>query len=146
MIRKRMLQVCVTLLFIAGVVDFMRGVAHTFRVRYAATHIAKIDPTADSLVLMGSFGISNFLTAFIYILIVFRARKLAPYILLLIPLSYALGILGLIGYQNVVLESEFNGQYMMQYYLIICAAAGLLYFITPQFKRSKGKSASQGMG
>jgi len=126
--KEKLLNICSVILLLAGFMDLIRGVAHTFQVRYAAEHIAQIQPTSDSLVLMGSFGISNFLTAFIYVLIVVKAKKLAPYVLLFIPLSYVLGGYGLLYYQRVPMESAFEGQYMMQYYLSICLVTSLLYF------------------
>ncbi|MEM1260364.1 MAG: hypothetical protein AAGC45_08645 [Bacteroidota bacterium] len=125
---ERLLNICAAVLFLAGLMDFIRGILHTFQVRYAAENLAQIQPTSDSLVLMGSFGISNFLTAFIYVLIVVKAKKLAPYVLLLVPVSYLLGGYGLLHYQRVLMESPFVGQYMMRYYLGICLVTSLVYF------------------
>lgn len=127
-LKEKLLNICSVILLLAGLVDFMRGVAHTFQVRYSAENLAQIQPTSDSLVLMGSFGISNFLTSFIYLLIVAKAKKLAPYVLLFIPLSYLLGGYGVFHYQHVPMESAFVGQYMMQYYLSICLVTSLIYF------------------
>lgn len=121
------LKINVAVLFLAGLMDLIRGFMHTYNVRYAAENMAGIEPISDSLVLMGSFGISNFLTAFIYFLVIWKAKKLAPYVLLLIPISYFIGGMG-IQYQNVVMESEFKGQYMMAKYLFICLLTSLLYF------------------
>jgi len=101
---------------------------HTFNINWASANIAKIDPIPDSLMLMGTFGISNFLTGFIYLLILWKAKKLAPYVLILIPISYVLGIMGL-KMQHVQMQAEFNGQYMMRVYLILCALTSIYYFI-----------------
>jgi hypothetical protein len=121
-------KICTIILIMAGLMDMIRGFAHTFNVRYSAQHLAGIEPISDSLVLMSAFGISNFLTAFIYFLVVWRARHLAPYILLIIPFSYFIGGIGM-KFQNVQLESQFQGQYMMSVYLGICFISGLLYFL-----------------
>jgi hypothetical protein len=117
----------VVLLF-AGTMDVIRGYTHTFRVRHAAANLAKIEMSSDSLVLMSAFGISNFLTGMIYILIVWKAKKLTPYVLVLIPLSYLIGGIGM-RYSDVVMESEFKGQYMMTVYLSVCLITAILYFL-----------------
>lgn len=122
------LKINIYVLFLASMMDIIRGFMHTYRVRYAAENIAKIEPISDSLVLMGAFGISNFLTAFIYWLILLKAKHLSPYVLLLIPVSYFIGGMG-IKYANVQMEAEFNGQYMMSFYLSICLFTSSLYFM-----------------
>lgn len=130
------LQVTKLVLFLAGLMDIRRGVAHTFNVRYSAEYLAGIEPISDSLVLMGAFGISNFLTGMIYFLILWKAPKLAPYILLIIPFSYLLGGIGL-KYQSVEMESAFIGRYVMAVYLGICLLTSLYYIIININKRIK---------
>ena len=63
--KQAALKVSRVVLVLAGILDLIRGYAHTFNIRYAAEYVAGIEPIPDSLVLMGAFGISNFLTAFI---------------------------------------------------------------------------------
>ena len=123
------LKINAVVLFLAGSMDMIRGYMHTYQVRHAAENFAKIELISDSLVLMSAFGISNFLTGFIYFLVLWKAKKLAPYVLLLIPISYFIGGMGM-RLSNVQLESEFKGQYMMTYYLTICLVAALLYFLS----------------
>jgi hypothetical protein len=127
--KETALKVCTIVLFLAGLMDIRRGFAHTFNVRYSAEHLAGIEPISDSLVLMSAFGMSNFLTGFIYLMVVWRAKQLAPYILLLIPLSYFIGGLGM-RYQNVQMESPFIGRYIMAVYLSICLIASLIYLLS----------------
>ena len=127
--RRILLKINVIVLFLAGLLDIRRGIAHTFNVRYAAENLAGIEPISDSLVLMCAFGMSNFLTGFIYFLIIWKAKKIAPYILLTIPISYFIGGMGM-RYQNVQMESNFVGRYMMAVYLIICLTTSLLYFLS----------------
>ena len=138
--KKIALRLSTTVLFMAAVIDLLRGIAHTYRVRYAAEEIAGIEPNADSLVLMGAFGISNFLTSFIYLLVIWKARQLVPYLLLLIPVSYFVGAMGM-RYQNVVMESAFQGQYMLAIYLPVCFFAGLFYFIVASIQKKRSKVA-----
>ena len=129
MITKELsLKISSITLVLAGLMDLRRGYAHTYNVEYSAVNLAGIEPISDSLVLMSAFGISNFLTGLIYLLIVWKARQLAPYVLLLIPFSYFVGGLGM-RLSNVQLESQFIGQYIMAVYLAICLLAGLQYFI-----------------
>lgn len=125
---KTALKISSIVLFAAGLMDIKRGIAHTFGVRYSAEVLAGIEPISDSLVLMSAFGMSNFLTGFIFLLIVWKARHLAPYVLLLIPVSYFIGGIGM-NLQEVQLESRFVGQYIMRVYLLICTLTGLLYFL-----------------
>lgn len=116
-------------LLLVGVMDIIRGVLHTFQIKYALLNGAKIEPVTESLVLMGAFGISNFLTGFLYLLIVWRAKKIVPYVLLIIPFSYYLGGIGL-RFSNVVLPADkFRGQYIMYYYLSMCLLVALFYFV-----------------
>lgn len=123
------LKISSIVLLLVGVMDILRGVLHTFRIKYAMLNGAKIEPVTESLVLMGAFGISNFLTGFLYLLIVWRAKKIVPYVLLIIPFSYFLGGIGL-RYSNVVLPADkFRGQYIMHYYLSICLLVALFYFV-----------------
>lgn len=123
-------------LLLAGIIDLLRGFTHTFRSRHAAANLAKIEMSSDSLVLMSAFGISNFLTGMLYILVVWKVKKLAPYILAIIPLSYLIGAIGM-RYSNVVMESEFKGQYMMHVYLSVCLITAILYFLASVLKRNE---------
>ena len=123
-------------LLLAGIIDIRRGFAHTFQARYSAEHLAGIEPISDSLVLMSAFGMSNFLTGFIYFLVLWKARELTPYILLIIPVSYAIGSMGM-KFQDIQLESAFVGQYMMSVYLSVCLLTGLVFFIQKLFRSMK---------
>jgi hypothetical protein len=126
---KTVLKISTMALFLAALMDIRRGFAHTFDARYSAENLAGIEPLSDSLVLMGAFGISNFLTGFIYFLLIWKARPLVPYVLLLIPFSYFIGGMGM-NYQNVEMESAFVGRYIMAVYLSICIVTGLIYLLS----------------
>jgi hypothetical protein len=139
MTKETALKVCTIVLFLAGLMDIRRGFAHTFNVRYSAEYLAGIDPIPDSLVLMGAFGISNFLTGFIYFLVIWKAKELVPYILLIIPISYFIGGMGL-QFQQVQPESQFIGRYIMAVYLSICFISGLLYFLSKKSLSTKSTS------
>lgn len=140
--KKAALKLCSFVLLLLGVLDIIRGFTHNFRARYAAEYLAIIEPTSDSLVLMSAFGISNFLTGFLYFLIVFKAKKITPYVLTIIPISYMIGGLGM-QYSNVILESEFRGQQMMKVYLATSLFTALLYFIVAQIENKHKVSKAQ---
>ena len=57
-----------------------------------------------------------------------KARKIAGYVLGIIPLSYLVGIVG-IRTSGVTMQSAFNGQYVMFVYFAVCIVAfGYLAF------------------
>lgn len=120
-----------TVLFFIGGVDVLRGFMHTFLLTGSATNIAKLDMTVgsgDQVFLLGVFGISNFLTGFIYFLISRKARELFPYVLIIIPLTYLLGLIG-IRSGNVHGQSAFEGQTFMLAYLSVCILAFIIFQI-----------------
>ncbi len=86
-------------------------------------------PNPNSLIFMGAFGIGNILSGLTYLLLLKKAKHLAPHILAIIPTSYALGSIGL-KLQDVHANAEFNGQYMMYVYLGLCAVISAYYFIS----------------
>jgi hypothetical protein len=108
--------------------DLLRGFTHTYRVHHAALNLAQIDPHPDALVLMVAFGISNFLTGALFILIALTAKHIAAIVLLLIPAAYFFGGIGMI-YSGVTLQSPFIGQYIMKIYLSISLVTALFYYI-----------------
>lgn len=121
------LKINTFVLGVIAIIDIIRGYMHTYNINYAAANIAKIDPNPDAMYLLGVFGMSNFLTAFIYLIIVWKAKHITPYILLIIPIAYLAGIIGL-RTQDVLMQSEFNGQYIMFGYFTLCLLTSLLYF------------------
>ena len=127
----------ITLSVIAGV-DLVRGFMHTFNIWWASENIAHMSQTADTMFLMNSFGITNWLTGFIYILVVIKAKDLAPYILLLVPSTYILGIISnhMIGVVAMQSTTEWNGQYIMYVYLFTMALVGINYFFAT-YKENK---------
>jgi len=127
------LKVCCAIAFILGVIDIVRGVTHTFFIHQLAVPASGIDAHPDALVLMSAFGISNFLTGLLLILIALKAKKIVPYTLIIIPMSYFIGSLGM-NISEVVMQSEFRGQYMMRVYLLVCIASALYYFLNAKFQ------------
>ncbi len=129
--KDKALKIAIITLSIIGGVDLFRGFMHTFNIWWASENIAHMSQTADTMFLMNTFGISNLLTGFIYILVVIKAKDIVPHILLLVPAAYVLGIISnhMTGVAAMQSTTEWNGQYMMQVYLIIIGLIGLNYFI-----------------
>jgi len=73
----------------------------------------------DQLTLLGAFGISNFLTGALFLLIGTMAPSLSAYVLLAVPCAYVLGAIGL-RTSGVKRESAFNGRNFMMAYLAAC--------------------------
>jgi hypothetical protein len=137
--KRLALKISSIALLLAGIMDIWRGFVHTFQVKYATINGAGIEPNSDNLVLMGAFGISNFLTGFLYLLIVWKVKKIVPYVLLLIPVSYCMGSLGL-KYSNVLIDpNKFKGQYIMSVYLGICVITVIFYFLIAIVNNQKDK-------
>ncbi len=116
-------------LVVLGILDLIRGVMHTFLLTWSANHIAGFDPataTRDQYFLLGVFGISNFLTGFLYLLISRKARELAPDILILIPLVYLLGTVAILsgGFHP---QAAFEGKYFMMVYFGICLITFMIF-------------------
>jgi hypothetical protein len=82
-----------------GCIDLIRGFVHTILLEYAALNIAGFDLSTslagDLLQQMGAFGISNYLTGIMLILIGWKARPLALIMLGVIPVAYAIGVAGI---------------------------------------------------
>lgn len=120
-------------LFILGLVDLMRGILHTFCSSWAVKTFAKLDLSAarqDQLMLLGAFGISNFLTGVIFIMISLEAPALSRYVLLIVPCAYITGAIGM-RIAGVRRQSAFLGRYFMLAYLAVCLAT----FVLSQFVR-----------
>lgn len=126
------LRIASYILIIAGCMDLVRGFMHTFNIQYAATHIAQVDMASpmigDFLLVMTTFGMSNFLTGMFAIIIGLNAKKLAPIFLAIIPLTYLLGIISM-RMNDIETNAAFNGQYMMYIYLSVCLLTTLYYYI-----------------
>ena len=120
-----------TVLFVLGIVDLIRGVMHTFLLRWAGVHVAGFDPVttpSDQFFLLGAFGISNLLTGFRSLLISRKARELSPYVLAIIPATYLLGMIG-IGVAGVHVQSAFSGRYLMFVYFAVCVVTVAVFLV-----------------
>ncbi len=114
-----------------GCLDLLRGFMHTFLIRFAATNIAGLDlstPQAgDLLVLMGSFGISNYISGLALILMGWKSRELAWIMLGVIPSAYLIGGIAIRFYSAdlAISQSAWGGKPIMMVYMAICILAFL---------------------
>jgi len=114
-----------------GSLDLIRGFMHTFLIRFAATNIAGLDlstsQAGDLLVLMGSFGISNYISGLALILMGWKSRELAWIMIGAIPAAYLAGGLAIRFYSAdfAVSQSTWGGKPMMIAYMAICILAFL---------------------
>lgn len=112
-----------------GIYDLVRGFMHTFLLKWSGTNIAGFNHEStpiDQFFMLGTFGISNFLTGFIYLLISRRSPELSPYVLALIPASYLLGLIG-IWSNGIHGTSAYGGKYILYIYFAICIATLVNY-------------------
>ncbi len=125
------------LLFL-GVVDLVRGILHTYFIHWSNDTFAHLDLSAngqDQLVLLSAFGISNWLTGMLFILIAIKAKVLADAALLLILVAYAVGWLGM-QYAGVTPNADFYGRYIMFGYFGVCVLGLVLSAYDKKQKKS----------
>lgn len=129
-------------LLVLGCMDLFRGLAHTFMIHWANDTFAHLDLSVngnDQLVLLSAFGISNWLTGMLFILIAFKAKALASTALVMILIAYALGWLGM-QYAGVYPESDFYGRFIMMGYFGVCAL-GIVWQQWANQRTNKGATA-----
>jgi uncharacterized membrane protein len=119
------------ILLLIGIFDVIRGFMHTFNIYWAVDTFAKLDLSVAKdaqLLLLAAFGISNYLTGFVFILISRKAKHLSVYMLSSIIAAYALGMIAirLVGLTRG--SNAFSGMYIMMVYLLICLLTVLKYF------------------
>jgi len=112
--------------FVLGCLDLVRGFMHTFKLEYAALHVAKLNlstpEASDLLQLLGVFGVSNYITGIMLILVALRARELALTMLFVMPLAYTVGWIETSINSNMYAASQaaWGGKDFMLVYLIVC--------------------------
>lgn len=134
---KNTMPIAAIVLFALGCMDLFRGLAHTYMIHWANDTFAHLDLSTngnDQLVLLSAFGISNWLTGMLFILIAIKAKALASATLAIILIAYAIGWLGM-QYAGVSPESDFYGRFIMMGYFVVCAAG-----IVGQYLANKGKN------
>jgi len=126
-----------------GCVDLLRGFIHTILLEFAATNIAGLDLSTslagDLLQLLGVFGISNYLTGIMLILLGWKARPLALAMLGVIPAAYIVGIVSIRIHSSPYATSQaaWGGTPMMLVYLSICTLSFFAGLIMTRIRAKK---------
>lgn len=125
-------------LFVLGCIDLIRGFMHTVLLEYSALNIAGLDLTtttaAEQLRLLGAFGISNWVTGALFILIALKAKNISIHVMGIIPAAYGLCSIAMkintSGYAQTT--ADWGGMSMMVPYLAVCVitfAAGIIVML-----------------
>ena len=116
-----------------GCLDLVRGFIHTVLLEYAAENIMGLDLLVardDQLLLLGTFGISNYLTGMMLILNAFKARNIVPYVLLAIPVS------GFLISRVASSSARLGGLPMMIVYIAVCIGTFVAILVWKNLKKS----------
>ncbi len=122
-----------------GCIDLIRGFIHTFLLEFAALNIFVIDMSGgvnNQMFLLGIFGISNYLTGIIFILIGLKARHLVPIMLPAIPIIY-LGGTAVISRTASPTAQLGGGPYMLIYFALCIAASIAILVINIKNRMAK---------
>ena len=125
-----------------GCLDLLRGFMHTFILEYAALNIFVVDLTGgvdNQMFLLGIFGISNYLTGILYILIGLSARHLVPIMLPVIPITYFGGYALISKVANPT--AQLGGNSFMMIYFAVCIATFAAILVINIRDRMKNKEA-----
>ncbi|UCH01535.1 MAG: hypothetical protein JSV20_06650 [Candidatus Bathyarchaeota archaeon] len=123
-----------------GGIDLVRGFVHTVLLEYAAINIFVLDFSGgvdNQMFLLGIFGISNYLTGILYILIGLKARALVPIILPIIPALYFLG--NAIITRVATPTAHLGGGPYMLIYFALCIMTFLAILVVNVTKRTENK-------
>ena len=123
-----------------GCIDLIRGFIHTVLLEFAASNIFVIDLSGgveNQMFLLGIFGISNYLTGIMLILIGLKARELVPILLPVIPLVYWFGT-ALISRVATPTAQFGGGPYMLAYFAV-CIATFLAIVVVNMTNRMENK-------
>lgn len=127
--KKDIYLMSATVLLILGIFDLVRGFMHTFNIHWTAANVARLDLSVaggDQLFLLGTFGISSWLTGILYIFLSRKAKEFSPYIIIIIQLSYLIGYIGF-KFAGLSKHAEFNGLYFMMVYLWACVLTSIKF-------------------
>ena len=109
-----------------GCLDLIRGFMHTILLEFTAIQIAGFDLSTslagDLLKMMGAFGITNYITGVMLILLGWKSRSLALVMLGIIPAAYIIGSIGIKINSSTYSPSQatWGGEPMMMVYIVLC--------------------------
>jgi hypothetical protein len=123
-----------------GCIDLTRGFIHTVMLEFAANNIFVIDLSGgvnNQMFLLGTFGISNYLTGIMFILIGLKARALVPIILPIIPAIYFFGTALISRVANPT--AQLGGIPFMLIYFAVCIATFIAILVVEIKNRMDNK-------
>ena len=129
------------ILIFLGCIDLVRGFMHTVMLEYAALNIAGLDlsttTATEQLRLLGTFGISNWVTGALFILIGLKAKHISIHVMGLIPLAYGLSMLAIrLNLSNYARsQAEWGGMNMLVSYLILAVITFIAGIYDMKFKK-----------
>lgn len=129
---------------VLGCLDLIRGFMHTILLEYAALNIAGLDLSTslagDLLQQMGAFGISNYLTGVMLILIGWKSRPLALAMLGIIPVAYIIGVFGIRinSADYAPSQAAWGGATPMLVYLVISGVGFIAGVGTTLYRKKRG--------
>jgi uncharacterized membrane protein len=127
----------------------VRGFLHTVLLVFAATNIGGLDLSTslpkDLLQRMGTFGISNYLTGIMLILLGWKARPLALVVLGVIPVVYGIGMVAIninsAPYAHT--QAAWDGTTFMMVYLAVCVIIFIVGVLTILSRRKNEDELDQ---
>lgn len=129
------------IVMLLGMYDLLRGFMHTFMLNYSAINVAGLNlatsQAPDLLQLLGAFGISNYLSGIMLILMAWKARPLALIMLGVIPSIYFIGSLAIEANVQAyaISTAKWGGKKYMLIYLLICTATFIAGTIVTVYRK-----------
>ena len=128
------------IMIILGCLDLVRGFIHTVLLEFAAENIMGLDLSVardDQLLLLGTFGISNYLTGIMLILIAMKARNIVQYVFLAIPVSYLSG--SFLISRVASSSARLGGLPMMIAYIAVCIGTFVAILVWKYWNQKEGR-------
>ena len=81
--KERALKISIIFLGLIAGFDLIRAYMHTLNIWHASGTIAQMEQTADTMWLMNYQGSLQLMSGLVYFLIIWKAKELAPYVLMI---------------------------------------------------------------
>jgi len=134
--KEKALKISVIVLGLIAIYDLIRAYMHTINIWHASESFAQMSQTADTMWLMNFQGSLQLMSGLVYLLIVWKAKELSPYVLIINAFAnlyhlFSVSVNGVLEMQT----SAWNGQYYMYVYVAIVFLTGLNYVIAEKRER-----------
>ena len=124
--KERALKISIIVLGLIAGFDLIRAYMHTLNIWHASGTIAQMSQTADTMWLMNYQGSLQLMSGLVYLLIIWKAKELAPYVLMVNAIAnlyhlFSVSVNGVLEMQT----SAWNGQFYMYVYVTVIFLVGL---------------------